>query len=110
MSEDTAKFTFHNPISCAVELTIEPWGIVEEVPSGGTATFETNLMPPPEIEFSITEDRQPYVFVMSEQVRIIIDNVLKHEFKTGIRPPEGSFRLINKLVFSKYPETKAQKP
>jgi hypothetical protein len=108
MSGDTTTFTYHNPLSKVVDLTIEPWGIIEEVPGGGTATFEINVAPPPEIEFSTTEDGQPYIYVMSEQVRITIDNILKHEFKTSIRPP-GSFRILNKILFSHFEETKPRK-
>ena len=110
MSEETIKFTYHNQQSNTVELIIEPWGLIEEVPADSAITFEINVAPPPEIEFSVTEEGQPYVFVMSEQVRIWLDGVLKHEFTTSIRPPEGTFRTMNKLFFSKFPETKARKP
>jgi hypothetical protein len=94
-------FKFHNQRSTAVELIIEPWGVTERVEPDCDLSFRVNAFPPAEVEFASTEDGNPYVFVLSERVDIHDGSVVKHRFKTKIRPPAGSFRILNKLLFSR---------
>lgn len=101
MSDNTTKFTFRNLQDRSVELVIEPWGLVEDIPSGEIVIFEVNTAPLPEIEFSLTEEELPYVYVMSERVQIYVGGVIKHDFKTDIRPPAGMFHILHKVLFSK---------
>jgi hypothetical protein len=94
-----AKFQFQNYQDEDVELVIEPWAMSKIVPAGGIIEFEVNDLPPPEIEFCITEKRQPYIYVMSERVRIRFEGK-DHEFTSPFRPPIAAFRTMRKLLWS----------
>jgi hypothetical protein len=50
-----AKFQFQNYQDEDVELVIEPWAMSKVVPAAGIIEFEVNDLPPPEMEFCITE-------------------------------------------------------
>ena len=100
MSEEKVAFTFHNLQSRIADLVIEPWALVEEVPVGGIVVIEVNATPPAEVEFSVTEAGQPFIYVMSERIAIHVDGVTKHNFNTEIRPPMSAFRVLNKLLWS----------
>jgi hypothetical protein len=100
MAGDRAEFTFHNQHDDIVELIVEPWAVTEEIPANGIAKFEVNAAPPPEIEFSVTDRRQAYVYVMSEWVQISVNGVVKHNFTTNSRPPFGAFRVLRKVLWS----------
>jgi hypothetical protein len=64
-----AKFTFQNGKDEPVTLVIEPWAMAETVPPGGTVVFEVADHPPPQIEFALTREGDPYVAVVSDIVR-----------------------------------------
>ena len=93
------KFQFQNYQDEDVELVIEPWAMSKLVPSGGIIEFEVNDLPPPEMEFCITEKGQPYIYVMSERVRIRFEGK-DYEFTSPFRPPIAAFRALRKLLWS----------
>lgn len=99
MSGDRVAFTFYNQQDTAVDLVIEPWALVENVAVGEQVVFEVNATPAAEVEFSVTETGQPFVYVMSERVTIHIDGAARHEFETAIRPPLSAFRALNKHLW-----------
>lgn len=93
MSANRIAFTFQNQQEKDVEVVIEPWALAENVPGGAIMVFEVNATPPPEIEFSITEMGQPFVYVMSEQVTIRVGEDLRYDFQCDERPPSpNTFR------------------
>jgi len=94
-----AKFHFQNHQDEDVELVIEPWAMTQVVPAGVMVEFEVNDSPPPEIEFCITEKGKPYIYVMSERVRISIDGKVQ-QFTTSTRPPLAVFRILRKVLWS----------
>jgi hypothetical protein len=94
-----AKFYFQNHQDDDVELVIEPWAMSKVVSAGAIVEFDVNDLPPPEIEFCLTEKGQPYVYVMSERVRICIEGK-DYEFTTSSRPPLAEFRALRKLLWS----------
>jgi hypothetical protein len=60
MSESTARegkfaITFQNQQDDDIELVIEPWAVAETVAPGGIVSIAVNAVPPPEIEFSVTQ-------------------------------------------------------
>jgi hypothetical protein len=94
-----AKFYFQNHQGTDVELAIEPWAMSKVVPAGAIVEFEVNDSPPPELEFCITEEGQPYVYVISERVRICTEGEVQ-EFTSPFRPPMAAFRVLRKLLWS----------
>jgi len=94
-----AKFHFQNHQDVEVRLVIEPWAMCETVPAGAIVEFEVNDSPPPEIEFCITEDGGPYVYVISERVRISLEDK-NYDFTSPFRPPSGVFRFLRKHLWS----------
>ena len=94
-----AKFGFQNNQAVDIELVIEPWAMLEILPPGAIVEFEVNDTPPPEIEFCITEKGQPYIYVISERVRICVDGK-NYEFTSPFRPPLAAFRIMRKVLWS----------
>jgi hypothetical protein len=94
-----AKFHFQNHQDEDLELVIEPWAVTQIVSAGAMVEFEVNDSPPPEIEFCITEKGKPYIYVMSERVRICINGRIQ-EFTTRTRPPLAEFRILRKILWS----------
>ena len=90
-----AKFHFQNHQDEDVELVIEPWAMVKIVAAGAIVEFEVNDLPPPDLEFCITEKGQAYIYVLSEWVRICIDGE-DLVFTTSFRPPMEAFRFLRK--------------
>lgn len=102
MSETRIAFTFQNQRETDVDVVVEPWALSEKLPAGAIMVFEVNAAPAPEIEFSISEEGQPFVYVMSERVTIRIGDELRHDFHSVDRPPPiGTFRVLNKLLWGK---------
>jgi hypothetical protein len=99
MCEDRVTFTFYNQRDTAVDLVIEPWALVESVAAGEQVVFEVNATPPAEVEFSVTEAGQPFVYVMSERVTIHVDGAASHDFRTAIRPPLIAFRILKRHLW-----------
>jgi hypothetical protein len=63
------KFTFQNLQSKAVTLVIEPWTMAERVEPDASVVFEVSDEPPPEIEFAMTAEGDPFISVVSDVVR-----------------------------------------
>ena len=102
MNENRISFSFQNQQEDDVAVVIEPWALEEVVPVGAVMVFEVNPTPAPEIEFSITGDGQPFVYVMSEHVTILVGGELRHNFQPAGRPPPlSTFRVLNKLLWGK---------
>src|SRR5262249_17036815 len=96
---EMAKFHFQNHQDEEVELVIEPWAMCRVVPPGAIVEFEVNDTPPAEIEFCLTEKGRPYVYVLSERVRISIEGQ-NFEFTSPFRPSAGSFQILRKFLWS----------
>ena len=64
-----ATFLFENLQEKNVTLVIEPWAMAESVAPGGKVSFEVADHPPPEIEFAITKEGNPFICVVSTFVR-----------------------------------------
>ncbi len=75
------KFTFQNLQTRPVRLGIEPWAMAEPVPPDGKVQFEVSDSPPPEIEFALTENGDPVIWVVSDIVRFRAQGK-DREFKT----------------------------
>lgn len=102
MSENRISFSFQNQQDDDVAVVIEPWALEEIVPAGAVMVFEVNTTPAPEIEFSITEDGTPYIYVTSEYVAIHVGEELRHNFNPVSRPPAlSTFRVMNKILWGK---------
>ena len=65
-----AIVTFSNQQNRTVNLVIEPWAMAEDIPAGGKMEFE---VPDDEnsdgIEFALTEDGDPFIFILARFVR-----------------------------------------
>jgi hypothetical protein len=94
MAKALTQFDFHNQRNFDINLVIEPWALVETVPAGETVSFQVNTLPMPEIEFSVTDKGDAYVYVMSERVRVIVDGAVKHDLDSPFRPPRAAFRFF----------------
>jgi hypothetical protein len=100
MGQGKVSFTFHNQRDRDVELLIEPWALVENVKAGALVVFEVNATPAADVEFSVTDEGDPFIYVVSEHVTICIGGVTKHDFTTAIRPTLSAFRVLNKGLWS----------
>ena len=94
-----AKFHFQNHQDADVRLVIEPWAMCETVAAGAIVEFEVNDSPPPEIEFCVTEKGDPYVYVISERLRISVEGK-NYDFTSPFRPPSGVFGILRKHLWS----------
>ena len=90
------KITFRNQFADGVELVIEPWATSADVGPGEIVEFEVSDAPPAEIEFAMLDDGRPYVFVLSESVRIRGAGI-EQDFKVDKRPEGLSIftRILN---------------
>ena len=64
-----ATVSFTNMQDRPVTLVIEPWAMAEVIPAGGKIAFEVADDSADGVEFALTEEGDPFIFILSSVVR-----------------------------------------